>query len=417
MDVPLWLVAVLGVWWLAWAVQSWLAAWQVRKFAGFLRRAADPRPAHEGFRPFARVIVPVRGLDPDLPAAVSRLCRQRYPAYRLVFVADDEADPAVAVLRRQSAQHAGASVAVWIAGPAGAREGQKVHNQLYALRRLEAEDRPQDQDVWVFADSDAVPDEDWLGNLVGPLAEGWRTAVSTGYRWLVPEPDAPVWSHLASVINSSVASYCGRGRTNRAWGGSMAMRVSTARAGNLVGRLTGAVTDDYPVTRLARELDREVYFARRCLVASPTTMTLPQLVNFGHRQYLITRVYDPTAYAFALSTLTLWCLGFVTAWAALLATVIMGGPAWTIAGPVAAIALVACANQVRANLRRRIIRQAFGPDMLKTLRTTLQFDRWATPVWMGLHWMLVVRGGIGCTMVWRGIRYRLRGPNDVERLH
>ncbi len=42
-------------------------------------------------------------------------------------------------------------------------------------------------------------------------------------------------------------------------------------------------------------------------------------------------------------------------------------------------------------------------------------DRWATPLWMGLHWLFIVRSAFGRVMVWRGIRYRVDAPQRVEQ--
>jgi hypothetical protein len=34
---------------------------------------------------------------------------------------------------------------------------------------------------------------------------------------------------------------------------------------------------------------------------------------------------------------------------------------------------------------------------------------------MTLHFLLMLRAAFGRTMVWRGRRYRLRGPNHIEQ--
>ena len=48
-----------------------------------------------------------------------------------------------------------------------------------------------------------------------------------------------LWSHLASVINSSVACLAGKDEWTHAWGGSMALRVEIARRGDLRGLWRG----------------------------------------------------------------------------------------------------------------------------------------------------------------------------------
>ena len=80
------------------------------------------------------------------------------------------------------------------------------------------------------------------------------------------------------------------------------------------------------------------------------------------------------------------------------------------------MALAFLINQGRATLRRAIINQAFGPAVLRQMKTTLLIDRWLTPLWMALHCLLILRAAVGNTMTWRGIRYRLQGRQKTQRL-
>jgi ceramide glucosyltransferase len=394
---------------LAWTAQAILSALQARKLLRRLTRGR--REAHDRHRPRAIVIMPFKGVEPRLDAALDRLFTQDYPDYRLLLVVESERDPAHGPLQQAIARHPGRRAELLVAGTAGPRQGQKVHNQLHALDHL----APQlTHDVLVFADSDAVPDEHWLGELVGPLAQP-RTGVTTGYRWLVPERGG-IWSNLASVINASVACMlCSREKHGHAWGGSMAMHADFAMAHNLRGRLTGALTDDYPVSAMCRAAGKRVYFVARCLVPTPVDFSLATLINFAHRQYLITRVYAPRLFAGALLVTWLYLLGMTGAWAAV--ALWLMGVASPVAATIASAALVTVgiANQCRAGYRAAAVNAAFDDATVAGLRTALQWDRWATPLWMTLHALLVLRAAFGRTMTWRGIRYILHGPQDVVR--
>jgi hypothetical protein len=79
------------------------------------------------------------------------------------------------------------------------------------------------------------------------------------------------------------------------------------------------------------------------------------------------------------------------------------------------IATVFVSHQLRATRRKRIVKLAFGDKMVHTLRSALRIDRWLTPVWMSVHWLVVVAALWGNRFTWRSIRYQLRGPRDVER--
>jgi hypothetical protein len=152
------------------------------------------------------------------------------------------------------------------------------------------------------------------------------------------------------------------------------------------------------------------------MVPGEINMDLGQVFNFAHRQYLLTRVYWPRLYFAALGLTSLWLLGFVTAWGYLLLSLTAGAP-WTVWGvPAAAMVIVAACNGMRSALRQQVIAETLGPEVLAKLKQTMQFDRWATPLWMALHWVLILRAGFGRTMTWRGIRYRLAAPQQVQRL-
>ena len=255
---------------------------------------------------------------------------------------------------------------------------------------------------------------------MGPLKQKDLTGVTTGYRWLIPasrDGDAPtVWSKLASVMNSSVACMLGHDRFNHAWGGSMALRAETAMRGDLRSRLTGALCDDYQFSRLSRDLGLRVYYVPQCLVATPVDFDLSGLINFGHRQYLLTRVYAPKLFVAALAITTLYVLAWNTAWW-WLTTELWNHPAsgaWV--WPAGVLVISTLTDLARASLRQKVTAEAFDQQTITQLQPTIHLDRFATPQWMTLHWLLILRSVFGRTMRWRGITYRLYGPQRVERI-
>ncbi len=448
---------LLAVGWVALALVAVLAN---RKHASRFEPTGFPPP---DYFPPVTLITPIKGIDRDLTGCIQSLCTQEYPDYRVIIVLESRDDPAFPVVSAELSKYPQRRSQVMIAGAAGPDEGQKVHNQLHVLRAIEPD--ADDNHVWAFADSDAVPGSTWLATLVGRLKLE-TVGVTTGYRWIVPEnssgwpglesTEAPVgrdalhnrcgpsdsleqgepfrgirrascpshpgtvltrfWSSLASVINASVACAYRTHSRDQAWGGAMAMHVRTARQGQLIHRLTGALTDDYPITRMARDLNLDVRYLPQCLAATPVDFTFASLFAFARRQYIITRVYSPAIYAFALMSLTCWLLGFAAAWSHLIVNVLADPRDWRSWLCAPAIAAVFVLNQLRAGYRRRTISHAFGPAMLHRLRLALFIDRWLTPVWMSLHWLFAASALVARTFTWRSIRYRLDGPNQVKRL-
>jgi cellulose synthase/poly-beta-1,6-N-acetylglucosamine synthase-like glycosyltransferase len=273
-------LALLAVW-IAWILQALVIALRVRAYVSILGR--EESMEDRAYRPKATIILPVKGIDPELAQCVMALLHQDYPDYRVVFVAESADDPACKIVASAIEEAPANRATLLMAGHAPSNQGQKVHNQFAALEAIEP--GANDDEVWAFIDSDVAPDRSWLANLVGRLRRKERNAVCTGYRWLVPKPAAgrarpSVWAQLASVMNASLAGLQGIPKWTQAWGGSMAMRVGTARRGNLFARWRTALTDDFPVTHMAEGLSMRVHFVPRCMLVTPTSGDLTELASF-----------------------------------------------------------------------------------------------------------------------------------------
>jgi ceramide glucosyltransferase len=447
MHMPIWFHIVCSVVIAGWLAAAWLSWFQVHQFAGKFRDKS--RPKRDAYRPTVTIIMPIKGVDKDLPGCIKGLCTQDYPGsnestdtaeptvdnttntpntYRVVIVFESEDDPAVPIVKQELAKYEHRESAIMIAGKAPSNVGQKVHNQLHVIDQLEPD--ADDEEVWVFADSDAIPGPGFLVDLVSVLASKHSVAVTTGYRWLVPESDVEsgedgstnsastcdrFWTNIASVINSSIACSYRRGGRDIAWGGAMAMRVAIARQGELRKRLTGALTDDYPITTMSRDLGLRVRFVKRCLAPTPVQFSFLSFATFARRQYLITRIYAPKMYYAALGLLTFWLIGFATTWTHLVLSIIHDSQSYWWALSSFAVVSAFVSHQLRATQRQKIVKLAFHQKVCKSLTTALRMDRWLTPVCMLTHWIVVVAALWGNRFTWRGIRYQLRGPQDVQR--
>ncbi len=408
----------LSILWLVWLMQAVACVLQVKHLHRKLKRRTH-RPLAR-YRPRATVIMPVKGIDDDLVSNIAALCCQDYPDYQLVFVVESNQDPAYLVLDRELSRLDGPPWRVLVAGQASADEGQKVHNQLFALRVLEEE--CDEDEVWVFADADAVPGPYWLAAIVRPLRRVTTTAMTSGYRWLIPTAGhdngrTTLWSHLASILNSSIACQLGRHPFDRAWGGSMAITVGTARRGGLLKYLQHTLSDDYQCTRMCHDLNLRISFVPMCLVCSPVQFSRNGFFEFACRQYRITRVYAPKLYLAALALTSLYVVGSVSAIAFLMASWITGQPLGQWWFPAACMLVVYLANHIRSSLRARVVQQAFGPDILRKLRTTLWMDRWLTFLWMMVHWLVMLSAMTSRVICWRGYCYRLHAPQRIEQIN
>lgn len=400
---PLLLLQVLWGLWLLQAGGAYLLARQYRN-----RVSKQKSGWTTDHRPSAAVIVPVKGAAnlADNPVAsdtlrkqIAALRQQDYPHYRLMCVVESTDDPACPILREQ------ASVEVIVAGRAE-RGGQKVHNQLAALEHLRDDD-----EVVVFADADAVVGTDWLERLIGPLNKRpRRIGVSTTYRWMVPVSGKSIRLGTALVcgVNNGIAMLTGPARRNFAWGGSMAMKRETLEQLDLRRWWDGAISDDFQVNRMIRAAGMKVSCVFRCMPLSPIDLTLREAARFGRRQYLITRTH---ALWLWWRVLPLVWLPPIAAGAALTwAAVGSGLDRWQ--GLVAWLGVIGL-DWLRVAERRTVARRIFGDRLPAEAHRLQRVEPFIAPLLALGHAVIHLLSAAGRCIEWAGIRYEIRGRNDV----
>ena len=365
----------------------------------FKKELSQPESA---FTPFCSVIVPCRGLDDDLPENLAALFRQNFPRYEIVFVVDDERDEAFPVIEAVSHQAERPAKTI-VAG--GARdESQKVHNLRRAVGEVSA-----DSEIYVFVDSDARPDKNWLRHLTAPL-EDESIGCTTGYRWFVQKRGG-FSTALRSVWNASVASALGANtKSNFCWGGSMALRRSTFEQLNIGEKWRGTLSDDFAVTRAMKAANLPIRFVPQCLTATVEDCTFRELLEFSTRQMKITRVYAAHLWkaSFAgafLFTTTFWTgvalLFFLSGVHFLLILFLMSlifalgaGKAWL---------RLKAVKMVLQNYENELNRQFLSQLTLWTLSPILYFYN-------------CLRALFSRKILWRGIEYELKSATETEVL-
>jgi cellulose synthase/poly-beta-1,6-N-acetylglucosamine synthase-like glycosyltransferase len=372
------------------------------------------------YRPHTTLIIPCKGIDGHFASNIRSLFEQDYESYDLLFVVEDESDPAYRELQTlvQEQQKKGlpnAEVCVWgpkgkvcqilVAG--GSRScGQKIHNLLYAVDRV-----PPQTEVLAFADSDVCVHRDWLSHLVHPLVVPKR-GVTTGYRWFIPTANNTA-TLAASALNAAVAQCLGNTHWNLAWGGSMAIRAEDFRRLGMREIWSQALSDDLSLSWAVRRAGLRIVFVPECLVASFESFTWRRLCEFGRRQFLITRIYAPAT----------WWLGFLSTLGSVLG--LWGGAAAALyAGAThaehivlyAAVPLAFFAGQLlRAVLRQLAMAKALNEHLAQLLPAAAA-DVFGCWLWSLLLLALLLSSAAGRTIRWRGIRYRLVSPTQIRIL-
>lgn len=356
------------------------------------------------YAPFVSIIAPYRGIDDDLEKNLHALFAQNYPNYEIIFVVDSETDKAVPVIQnlldsRLKTQDS----RLIVAGKAG-NEGQKVHNLREAVRHVSDE-----SEVFVFVDSDARPDENWLKNLVAPL-ENERIGCATGYRWFVQKRGG-LATHLRSVWNASVASALGANmKSNFCWGGATAIRREVFEKLDMREKWRGTLSDDFAVTRAMHEAKTPIYFVPQALTATIEDCSFRELFEFTTRQIKITRVYARHLWV----NLFIGSFLFVLVWVWGI-WILAFNPADTFIFWFAAVSLllIFAFSTGKAYLRLEAVKMVLkGYEKELKNQFFSQNILWIiTPAIFLYNCFCAL---ISRRIIWRGITYNLNSPNSTE---
>ena len=359
------------------------------------------------FRPQCVLIIPCKGLDEAFDKNIESFFCQAYEDYGLLFVVEDQSDPAYDRLLNLVARYESISqaktVEILIAGPTESCS-QKLHNLLFAYRKI-----PTETEVLVFADSDACAGSDWLAQIVYPLRKD-KNGASSGYRCFIPQNNNFASIALAS-LNAKVCQLLGNTPFNLAWGGSMAIRVKNFRELGVEQIWQRALSDDLSLSRAVRRHHRKMVFVPACMIASFQTTTWKQLFEFSRRQFIITRIYSPLMWSFGLLNTA---LGVLTLWGSPVVAIRAWQMDWPYAWVYSAGAILFWGLQIyRAILRQKIIATLLPEykEQMKTARYADLFFFWA---WSILLLLIMLSSAMGRTITWRNIRYRLNGPLDIQ---
>jgi len=366
------------------------------RFVSYLREETS-KPLPE-YTPFVSVIAPSRGLEHGLSDNFRALLTQDYPAYEILFVFDRTDDPAVDVLSELSSDRVTARLI--FSGPA-TDSGQKVHNLRVAVNEIDPR-----SEVLVFVDTDARPGQQWLRQLVAPLADP-TVAASTGYRWFVSQKGG-LPSRLRSVWNASVASALGENRQkNFCWGGSTAIKRSLFEELNVRERWQGTISDDFTLTNVIKEAKLPIHFTPNCLVASVGDCNLRELFEFTTRQIQITRVYAAHLWLPLLLGSALFAVAFFGGIVLLITRIVMGLPFLVL---LLVLCFLFALGSIKSFIRWRVVR-------IPLARYQLQRDLPAHvllwPVASLLYLYNAIVAGFSRRIHWRGITYELKSPTEA----
>ena len=367
------------------------------------RVRAGLRLGFGAYAPQTAVVLPVRGTDEGLRENVAAILSQAHPAFRVLVVADDGSDAAVAVVRDVSSSLPHVRVDVIRADPDGM--GGKVNALRTALDRLE----PGDEAV-VFADADIRPSRDWLHQLLQPLADP-SVGASTGFRWYVP-PRPAVWALVRAEWNAVSANVLFDPRRSFAWGGSCAVRREDLLRLRLGERWRSVLSDDLVLTRAVREPGLRIEYAPAALVATYEGGDRAMCLEWCLRQMTMASLYLPVVRTYATAAFAVFDGAIVLGIASLVLAALASS---SFLVPAALFLVTVPASLAKASLRRRALFLGSPPVAaawkVPALRSAVAV---LSVPWVMAYGLLRTRRPE--VVRWRGRTYDVRDPERVRLL-
>jgi ceramide glucosyltransferase len=191
------------------------------------------------YSPAVSVLKPVRGVDFGSYENFASFCRQDYPNYEILFAVNDEADPAVPMIRQIIADFPDRRIRLLIGA-----EHLGTNRKVNKLARLAREAR---HDILVLTDGDVRVGPDYLREVVAPLVDPKIGAVTCFYRGIAEK-------NLGAEIEAIGASsdfFAGVLMAEWTEGITFALGASIATTRECLGKTGGfaaiadALADDY----------------------------------------------------------------------------------------------------------------------------------------------------------------------------
>ncbi len=362
----------------------------------FKKELAKPQ---SNFTPFCSIIVPCRGLDEDLSANLAALFQQKFSNYEVIFVVDDEKDEAVKVIEEISRK--GAKNAKLVVAGKAENEGQKVHNLRQAVLEIAEE-----SEIFVFVDSDARPNENWLGNLIAPL-QNEKIGAATGYRWFISEKNT-FSSQIRSVWNASIASALGANtNTNFCWGGSLAMRREVFENINMREKWRGTLSDDFAVTRALQEAKLPIHFVPQCLTATVEDGNFREFLEFSTRQMKITHVYAPHLWKASFIGSFLFTAVFISN--IILLFFLVGWHFWLM---LTFLLIIFTLGAAKAWIRLKAVKLVLR-NYEKELNQSIFWQLTMWTITPAVYFCNCFRAFFSNQIRWRGITYEMKSPREI----
>lgn len=373
---------------------------------GYRRAMVPPPVAREGMAwPKFVVFVPVRGFDETLLGAIRSVLAVDYPNFTVRILFDSREDAAWEPVAAELARLQDSRVTVHVQERHLDTCSLLCSNFVAAIDELEP-----DMELVAFCAADMIVPKHWLKAMAGAMAD--PAAGSTlGNRWYVPLTAGAggmvrwMWNAGAVVM----MRWC-----RIPWSGGMTVRTSELRSGGLKERWARSMVEDVSVaSHFASDLDR-LRFVPDLIVLDDSGLPLRKAYHFIRRQLLWTRLYSPrwllvvgNAFAGTVATTAPLVLAMVALRQGALGMVSLSMLVFGLY-TVGMAALMPIVTDGVARAIQRPLKPFVGLSMASVLV--------GIPLTQIVYFAACCSAAVTRSVEWRGIHYRIDGPERVRRL-
>jgi cellulose synthase/poly-beta-1,6-N-acetylglucosamine synthase-like glycosyltransferase len=227
--------------------------------------------------PRAAVILSLRGADPSLRRCLQGILQQNYPDYEVRIVIDSNEDPSAAVVAEELENCRTVPATVKVLCNPLPTCSLKSSSILQTLRELD-----DSFEAIAIVDSDVVPHQNWLRDLMSPLHDP-AVGAANGLRWFAPA--APRGGDIVRKV-WGIGAAIQMHKFRIPWGGSLAIRRDVFRDPRLIERWRHHATEDASLFDVLRQMKLRLVLVPAATMINCETADLVGSFRFIRRQLL-----------------------------------------------------------------------------------------------------------------------------------
>ncbi|GEM_PF-4156943 len=356
-------------------------------FAEFSFQRKYSRDLKENFsyEPSVSVIAPTKGPEPGLEKKIRSIISQNYPKEKVqyIFVLDSKDDPAHDIIKKLIRKN----MKIVIAKPLPRCSG-KISALLSGIGHAKNE-------VLVFADTDGFVRNNWLRSLASRLE---IADVSSGIRFYLP---GKTWkSYIRSSWNSAAINLI-FGKWKFVMGSSFAIRRKDFDRLRVADTWKHAISDDLSLTTKIKEAGMRISHAPQCVLYNADSFRFKDFLEFSNRQTIIMKSCIPGLHKLGFFLMPGRCFLMLLGIVSLALGIYLP----------AALMLSLVPLYV---LKEYIAFRGYGKNIHVTGNQLKYAIAGVSALFISAYNVVVAFRRN--TVVWRGRRYKINGPEDVEIL-